>query len=434
MAEIMSQVLDYGRQKQEASKSEIERTIIPASNGNSFQAGQVCEIQVGGNQPMGYFLDWQSSYLKLTVTNNAATAGETLTLTGGAGVYNMISKIEVLSSGYTLCSIDNYNKLLNMLSDMQLSENYKNETGALLAGMAYSEDETANALGGIVLDGAGGTETFCIPLHALPMTASNKYWPLFARDNLRIRITFDSVANGAVAAATVSNSQVVMSPVELVATTVKLNPQSAMALDQMVGGVYRIVTSDYRNSTSSIAAADTTFVANVAFSHLNVDRILFGFFNKENTNLADSNASRDFRSLQQYSFVNNGRHYPARKINVSSNNGAEAFAELINASNALVDVHHAGSLNRNDKYLALNPTGVDNANTGHFLAGINLEQVRQHGTEDSIYSGLRTLGGVTQIEGSFSAAGSDCSLQAFSNFTVIYSLDTKGSNTWVMTS
>ncbi len=439
MPEVMSQVVDFNKRKMKASKSDSVRVVIPATNGNSFAlGGSVAEIQIAGNQ-MNTFMDFQSSYLKFTINNGAGAA---IKLGGGAGAYNIISKLEVLSSGFTLCSIDNYNKLIGILSDVQLSSNYKLDSGSLLAGQT-EPGETADQADLIEIP-AAGSRTFCLPLHALPMN-THKYWPLFARDNLRIRLTFASAANGTIGAAT--DAEVTVSPVELVATNIRLNENAMQALNQMVGGVYTIVTSDYRNSTSTVAAADSTFVANTAFSHMSLDRVLFGFFGTESTAGADSNGNRSFPNLQEYSFVVNGQHVPARKIQVSATNPAEPFAELANSSNALYDIHHTGSLNSGadvtgtadaaliSSYLAINPAGDQNNRVGKFVAGINCEQVRQHGSEDSVYSGLKTLGAVTQIEGSCSAAaGAQLSLQAYSNFTVIYSLDTNGSNTWIMQS
>lgn len=436
MAELMSQVLDYSKRRQKASKANSMRVIIPSSNGSSFQAGQVCEISIPGNQPGGTFMDWASSYLKFTITNNgAATPANDVVLGGNIGAYNMIQKIEILSSGYTLSSIDNYNKLVGMLGDIQLGEVYKNQTGALLAGMEYTE-VTGAVIDGLTIAGAGGSQTFCLPLLACPFTSSSKYFPLFSRDQLKLRITFASAANGTIGAA--ADSVIVMSPVELVATNIKLGEQSFQALNQMVGGQYKIVTTDYRNSTSAISDSQTSFVANVAFSHLSLERVLFGFFGTENTPAADSNSNRDYHNLSEYSFVLNGEHYPARKIKASDTNGAEPFAELANSADGLVDVHFAGTLNKNTNYIgagATSPAGTQNDNTGHFLAGINLQQTREHGSE-SIYSGVDSLGGVTQIEGTFDAAGDACNLQAFSEFTVIYNLDTNpgASNTWVYSS
>jgi len=421
MAEVMSQTMDFTKMKRRAESSTAERVILASTNGNTFTCGQVAEIQVPGNQ-MATFLDWQSSYLKFTVTNNDGAA---IILPGVGGAYNLIQKIEVLSAGQTLCSIDNYNKLVSMLSDMQLTADYKNDVGTILAGFAYGEQAAAISGDSIA---ATGKKTYCLPLHGLPMMSASKYWPLFVRDTIRIRITFASAVNATVGAA--ENAEISMSPVELVCLNVKLNDQAFAALENAVDGKFNIVSNDYRNATSSIAAADTTFVANVAYSYISLDRVLFGFFPDENTALADSNGGRDLRNLSEFSFSVNGKHYPARKIQVSATNGAEPLAELINASNALADVHHAGSLNRNDLYLGNNIANTADATTSHFLAGINLEQVREHGNE-SLYSGISTLGGVTQIEGSFSAAGQACNLEAFGNFTVIYQVDTRGANTWV---
>jgi hypothetical protein len=421
MAEVMSQAMDFTKRKMRAESSTAERVILASTNGNSFTLEQVAEIQIPGNQ-MNTFMDWQSSYLKFTVTNNDGAAIE---LPGTGGAYNLIQKIEVLSAGQTLCSIDNYNKLVNMLSDMQLSQDYKNDTGSLLAGMKYGEEAADMTTTSIA---AAASQTFCLPLHGLPMMSASKYWPLFVRDTIRVRITLASAANATVGAAT--SAEVQISPIELVCLNVRLNDQAFAALENAVDGKFNIVTNDYRNATSSIAAADTTFVANVAYSYISLDRVLFGFFPDENTALADSNGGRDLRNLSEYSFSVNGKHYPARKIRVSATNGAEPFAELINCSNALADVHQTGSLNRSERYLGNNIANTSDTTTSHFLAGINLEQVREHGAE-SLYSGISTLGGVSQIEGSFSAAGQACNLEAFGNFTVVYQVDTRGSNNWV---
>ena len=423
----MSQVLDYTKMKKRAASSVAERVILASSNGNSFNCSQVAEIQIPGNQ-MSTFMDWQSSYLKLTVTNND---GDDLKVPGTGGIYNLIKKIEVLSSGQTLVSIDNYNKLVCALSDMQHSPEYRNQVGSLLAGSVFDETTGANIAGTIIQ--AGDSETFCIPLAALPMTSASKYWPLFCRDSLRVRISFDSAKNAFIsgAAADPADTEVVINPIELVALNVKLNEGAMMALNQAVGGVYTLVSSDYRNATESISATQTSAIANVAFSFTSLDRVIFGYFPDNGVRAADSNGGRDFHNMQQYSFKVNGKNYPQRVINCSESNVSEPVAELLNSSNALVDLHHVGCLDRNNLY---NKTGGDNTqndNTSHALFGINLEQVREHGVE-SLYSGISTLGSVTQLDVTFSAAAQAADLQAWAQYTATYQLDTNANNTWVM--
>ncbi len=422
MSEVMSQVLDYSRMKKRAASSVAERVILASSNGNSFTCSQVAEIQIPGNQ-MSTFMDWQSSYLKFTINNND---GDAIVVPGTGGAYNLIKKIEVLSSGQTLVSIDNYNKLVCALSDMQHDINYRDNNGSLLAGM-NSDGYAGTSIA------AAGKKTFCLPLAALPMTGASKYWPLFSRDSLRVRISFDSAVNAFISAAAADplDSEVVINPIELVALNVKLNETAMMALNQAVGGVYTIVSSDYRNATESISATQTSAIANVAFSFTSLDRVIFGFYPDQGILDADTNAGRQFHNMEQYSFKVNGKNFPQRVINCSETNLSEPVAELLNSSNALVDLHHVGGLNRDGKYFVDGPTNSSNATTCHALFGINLEQVREHGVE-SLYSGVSTLGSVTQLDVKFSAVEAAADLQAWAQYTATYQLDTNANNTWVM--
>jgi len=416
-AEVASQALDYTKNKLKAVSSEARRVIIPASNGNSFQCGQTIEVSIGGNQDRT-FMDWQSSYLKFTVTNNDGAA---IKFGGKAGAYNLIEKMEVLSGGQTLSTIDNYNVLINMLADLELSAEYKENNGKLLADMdsAFAAPEIA----------AGDSRTYCLPLLACPFYNSSKYFPLFSRDVIKIRLTLSSAARATIGAAV--DTEVVLSPVELVCTNIQLNEDAFAMLLQQNMGFFNIVTHDYRNAVSSIAVGDRTMNANLGFSFISLDRVLFSFLGTTNTALADSNGNRSRRSLTEYNVSVNGKSVPARKIQVSATNLSEPLAELLNSSKALPDINMVGNLDRNDTYGTSDGAGTAVGTVGSFLAGIDLESMREHGSGESLYSGMGTLGAVVQLEGTMNADGGAINqLHTFAQFTSSYTLDMDGSQTW----
>ncbi len=428
----LSSTLDYNRQKQKVTSSSQERIIYSSTNGGSFNPDKVTEIVIPGNMDKT-FLDFHSSYLRFDVTNNDPVTDPVAPLKIGVtgGAYNLIQKIEFLSgSGQTLSTIENYNLLINMLSDMQLGNQYRREAGNVLAGMNVGSSTTALTTTDIAQ--AGGTKTFCLPLKATPFYNSNKYFPLFSRDQIRMRIHWASTTRAFVSPAATA-SEVVYSPVEFVAQTIRIeNDEVFKALVDSVGGVFRIVTNDYRNASTSVDNASTTITSNLGFSNISLNRVLFGFYPDLTTEAADSNAGRDFHNLKQFNMAINGRSMPARKIQCSSTNVAEPYAELLNAMNALGDITHQGSLNVVKSYSS-SDTANDQDNTlSSFIGAVNLESMREHGAADSIYSGVNTIGSVVQLELEQSAAGQQANLEVFGDFSVVYNLDMNGMNTWDM--
>ena len=102
MTEVATHLLNFADKKRRGVSSRAYRTVIPSSNGTTFNCGNTINIDFAGNNPSTYF-DFQSSYLQFTITNNDAAD---IKLEGGVGGYGLIRKIEALVSGQTLFSID----------------------------------------------------------------------------------------------------------------------------------------------------------------------------------------------------------------------------------------------------------------------------------------------------------------------------------------
>jgi hypothetical protein len=84
-----------------------------------------------------------------------------------------------------------------------------------------------------------------------------------------------------------------------------------------------------------------------------------------------------------------------------------------------------------------NPGGVTTAgvvtesNIGTFLASIELESAISNGKSSHIYSGVSTLASTVQLVTKHSAAvAGACSIDAFANFTILMSLNMRGTGVW----
>ena len=106
MAEVATSFLNYADKKRQALSSKSYRTIIPSAQGGKFSLGQTVTINLAGNMSNSFY-DFQNSYLMFKVANTHTN--KTHRLEGGCGAYSLIRKLEIISNGTTLESIDNYN-------------------------------------------------------------------------------------------------------------------------------------------------------------------------------------------------------------------------------------------------------------------------------------------------------------------------------------
>ena len=136
--------------KRRAVSSRGYRTLTPASNGSSFNGSQQILIDLPGNVQNTFF-DFGSSYLKLRLTNNDAAA---IKLEGGCGIYGMIKKVEITTGGNVISTIDEYGALVDKFLTSDAAQQFKINTGGVLAGTA-SGKFTGTTLA------AGASRTFC---------------------------------------------------------------------------------------------------------------------------------------------------------------------------------------------------------------------------------------------------------------------------------
>jgi hypothetical protein len=102
-------------------------------------------------------MDTHNSYLRFKINYNRKTntAGYRLRLPTN-GVYCLFKRVELIASGVTISSIDEYSKLCNLVLDMDMPDDHRVLSGAVQYGMgANASDDYENA-GQDISGGAAG--------------------------------------------------------------------------------------------------------------------------------------------------------------------------------------------------------------------------------------------------------------------------------------
>ena len=438
MAETASQRLNYLDKKARAVSSKASRNIIPCSNGQTFQMGQTARIDLAGNQ-MATYWDAQNSYLKFTVNNKSDTDIRI------ESAWALIDRLELLADGQQVSNISNYGALIHKYLDTEVGEGWKENFGRSLAGTSFNANE-------LEIIGDGEASTFCIPLPLNVFFNSSKYIPMMGRSTLSYRITFADVAKGTIGSAT--NAQITISPIEFVASYIRLSADANAMVMANTGGRFEIIASDTRVVEGNITSGDNALSVNCGFSFSSLDRVSFGFYTTLNDAAKLSVSNRASLDLVDYSLSVNGEEHPRKRIQVSSQNVAETVAEIGIASRSLADFNHQSSLLRyniaptdgsvatsfTDKFYASSPTGAEaNAgvanfeeNRGTFVAQIDTESMKPHADPEALYSGLSTLGSVVQLVGTFDTASENAVCLVSAQYTLAMTLDMAGSQTWIV--
>jgi hypothetical protein len=247
---VASKELNFASKREQAISASSSRLEIPSVNGQSFQCTQTIDIKMPSGMVRGSYLDFENSYVKLGISAKRAAGDATGDLDiARNGIFNLISRVEILSSTSTISVIENYNQLVNIFLDSEASTAYKLSLGNAQFGMSGSV-----TLKGVSLVMATADElkktVYCLPLILTPLWSSSKYLPCFHQDNLTIRLTLDNFDNAFIsgtASAEVSSCFTV-NPVSMVCNVVTLDPAARNMTDQSNGCVHATILDDFRSS------------------------------------------------------------------------------------------------------------------------------------------------------------------------------------------
>jgi hypothetical protein len=427
-----SERLNYLSKKQRAVSSRHARQIISANNGNSFHPGSFSTIPIPGHQAATY-LDFQNSYLKFTIEN---TDGVDVKLASG---FDLIQQIELLADGVTLSNIQNYNVLVDQYMSSEVGKEWKDNFGRCTAAVTAEQFAygTYPPQGPVTIAHTGGKLTLCLPLILTPLFSVNKYIPLIGKSTLTLRITWASAKRAFFGDTSLADSDIRYTPVEFIASQVRLSADANQMVMQNTGGVFELVCSDFRSAQGHLdTRTDSAISYTTGFSFSSFDRLSFSFY-PHNTLLHQDKYSIRNRSkayLQNFALAINGEEFPKKRIDVSATNISETLSELGLAHRSLADFNHQSSF-KPDRFALDEPAGTTAATQGQFLAMLDLEAMQPH-MGDSLYSGMTTTGSTVQLVGRIGMK-SDAGIHnytcfMFANFTSALVLDMFGSQSWAM--
>lgn len=450
MSDAMSESLNYPSVKARAVASRSYRVKISPNNGQNFTAGQTVNIDMPSNLS-GTYCNWNQTYLKMKVKS---TGGGSLDRCGAAG---LISRVQCMTAGAQIFDLPNWNVLMTILMDTDSSPAFKAGVGNVLMGTKGGIQE-----GEVLADGGDG-RTFCIPfvLHPFGMSTPHRLQPLFSSAPVQFKITLESIANALVGNATVGTSTALaFEEVELVCVFTELSPGAQAQVDAMTGGMYNILANSYQNVGTTMDANATAVTANLGISVSSLERLIVCHRPSDTVNAvgAFSLGNRAKNQLQQYSIFVNGEQYPARPV-IVENRCAEALAEYLLSDHSLVNFDKQSSFNLAVNGAAANlksngldgqsangilspyvnetPAGTESgttaasaSNIGSFITAVEMETGLSDGRSQRLYSGISTISSTVNYRGVYAAGAVAAQIDFFSSFTLLLSLNSRGTNVW----
>jgi len=444
-AGAFSSMLSYRDHKKRSAGGSIERVILPSVNGSSFKCGQSVDIVIPGNTDG--FMDAHNSYLrfKINYDRKVATAGHRLCLPTN-GVFNLFKRIELIASGVTISSIDEYSRLANLVLDFDMTDEHRTRAGAVQYGMGADTSDYGNHGQDLSNGATGSVGLYSFEFTFLPVMtclfSATKYIPLMG-DELRLRFTLNDFDNAFIsgnrAATDVDwagdSNNVTVSPVEMIMYKIHLDDLPMALVQQNTGNRYSLVLNDYTNSKGTVATGDTSSVFNTGFSYTSLSRILMAFYpaitDAGQRGRCDLDRHKVTRNVSQYCFNVGGKNIPAQKLK-GGNNGAEVLTENKASLRLLGDFQHDSSLSTNsfniDSHTANDGEEYDEIGSRHYE--IDLETLKNYADENGIYSGISTIGKTTSVQVDYSAGGNQCEVNMWAEHQIGLTLDMNTSRTW----
>jgi hypothetical protein len=444
--DAMAESLNFPNQKRRSVASRSYRVKISPNNGQTFSAGQTVNIDMPSNLA-GTYVNWNQAYLKFKVTPSAACVLDK----GGASGF--ISRVQCQTAGAQIFDLPNWNVLMAILMDMDSSPAYKAGVGNVLLG-THGGKQSGETL-------STSERTFCVPfvLHPFGMSTPHRLMPLFSSSPVQFKIVLEDAAKAVVSAAAVT---LAYTEVELVCVFTELSPGAQAQVDQMSGGMYNILAASYQNVGTTMTAGSTSVTANLGISVSSLERIIVCHRPTDTINVTTgySLGNRSKNYLSEYSIFINGEQYPARPVKLDDK-CAEALAEYLLSDHSLVNFDKQSSfqvavggttagtksngLDGNsilttplEPYSNNGPAGLEANGTllpstiGSFVTAVELETGLSDGRSQRLYSGVSTISSTVNYRGVYANTSDDCQIDFFCQFTVLLSLNSRGTNTWAV--
>lgn len=384
-------------------------------NGASFTSGAQIQFDLLNRG----FLVPDSMYLRYTtsVTNTGAFQ----VFQTGCPAYNPFTRLDVQIGSQTVDTIQSYNVLMNMLTNLTLDVAQKY---GLQAGFGYLNNTSVPSLEQLDARDLGAvatTQSYSLgaPLMSI-LSNSEKLIPLFAMPQIRIVLTMDAIANcfsiatgGAVTAFTLSN-------LELCYKVVDMGGQVEDMVRSMGDKIY-IKSQSFSCASQTLASGANGYNELVFNQRYASVKSLYAI----NGGTAAASVNKSFDSYDittnngDYSFSVGGVIYPQRPISTLVNR-AGALMELKSATGSIYDKSNAFSINSVEyAYVSANTTTAQAM--AKFYIGTSTEKLNS----DSLLTGISTQNSPISYRVSLGTATSQAHLITLvANYDALFEVDT----------
>ena len=416
MTTVLPQSINYSESLPSLPDNTTQIPVVASPiNGSSFTSGSQIQFDLLNRG----FLIPDSMYLRYTTTVTNTGAFQVFQI--GCPVYNPFARLDVQIGSQTVDTVQSYNVLMNMLTNLNLD--IANKYG-LQPGFGYLNNTsvpTLEQLDARDLGAVATTQSYSLgaPLMSI-LSNSEKLIPLFCMPQIRIILTMDSIANcfniatgGAVTAFTLSNLELCYKVVDFGGN-----------VEEMVRGMGEKI---YIKSQSFSCASQTLGSASNGYNELVFNqryasvKSLFAI----NGGTAAASANKSFDSYDittnngDYSFSIGGVLFPQRPISTLVNR-AGALMELKSATGSIYDKNNSFSINSVEyAYVSANTTTAQAM--AKFYIGTSTEKLNS----DSLLTGISTNNSPISYRISLGTATSQAHLITLvANYDALIEVDT----------
>lgn len=307
----------------------------------------------------------------------------------GCPVYTSFSRLDLQIGSQTVDSMQNYNVMMNMLTNLTLSVSEKYGLQSAFGYRGVDAIPTLEQLDGCVFAAATGVTdfsgSFSGPLMSM-LSNSEKLIPLFAMPQVRLILTLDSTANMFLFTGTAPSSQPTgwtLSNVELRYKIVDMGGSVEEIVRGMGDKIY-IKSQSFASSSNVLGSSNAgsyELIYNQRYASI---KSIFAI-------MGNSTGNKQFDSVDltssngEYSFSVGGQNYPQKPLNTKTNK-AGILQELRTAVGSIFDKNNSFSINTNEfgYQTAAAATAVDVP--GKFYIGTSLEKLNSN----SLLTGIST--------------------------------------------
>ena len=360
-------------------------SCVPIS-GSTFRDSAQIQVDLGNRG----FLDPASLLIRYKMTYSVAD-----TVVGrvvGTPVYTPFLRFETLVNSNTVETINGYNTVCNMLTNLQLgvSDKYGQQSAFGYENVDVSPLYSMENLDGAVMVSGGTTITrfYSAPLIGL-LSGSEKLIPLFLLNNVRLQFTTDTLANiqsnitaeaGLITGYEISNFEVCYNMVDfgrdVEREVISMNPK------------IRIKSQSYSTGTQPIAI-NTTGTVNLVYNQRYAS-VKSAYLSSGGGNATCANKMMDAYDITSgngdFCFQIGSINYPQKPLS-TINNRSGILQELRRSMNTIFGSNVSMSINRIEYGTPSNST-TSVSIPGKFWVGVNLQKLTV--PQKAFFTGIST--------------------------------------------